>query len=203
MTLFHTWRYVRSLAVLVTLVTLILVSSLITSDRASRVNWLQYSSWHGRRVFCKQFIAVIISAVGATTILVAVFAGILAARAEVHVFWNNGINSFMGATFHWLSITFGQYVLLMVGIMYVLSVAVASLAFVLSRFSSNMIRLVFKIIPLFVVAVWMSNWVLDDFLVVVIGGNAVLQAGLLVALWVVGLVVGACVVARENKVELR
>jgi len=202
MTLFHTWRYARGLSVLVVLVTLVLVSSLVVSDRSSRVNWLQYSSKEGRKVFGKQFLAVLISALGATTVLVAVFIGVFAARTGVYAFWGNGINSFLGATFHWLSITFLQYVLLMAGVMYLLATASAALAFVCSRFSINMIRLMFKIIPLFVVAVMVSNWVLDDFLVVFVGGNVLLQAGVVLGLVVLAAAVGVFIVRRERLVEV-
>jgi len=202
-TLFHTWRYTRSLAALNTLATLILVSTLITADRANRVNWLQYSSKQGRRIFTKQFIAVLASAVGITTITALTFAGLFAMLTGVGAFWNNGINSFMGGSLHWLSVTYGQYVILMVGIMYVLSVGAAALAFVMSRFSNNMIRLIFKIIPLLVAAVVLSNWVLGDFLTIFAGGNAHLQLGLVVAVLAVALVIGVVIVQREKLVELK
>jgi len=202
-TLFHTLRYARNLAALIVFVTLILVSTLVASDRASRVNWLQYSSKQGRRIFCKQFLAVLISAVGATTILVIIFAGIFAATTNAHAFWHNVINSFMGGSnFHWLSVTYGQYVLLMVGVMYLLSVGAAALAFVLSRFSHNNIRLILKIIPLFVAIDMLSNRVLNNFLVVYIGGNSHMQVSLLVALMIAGIVTGIMVVRREKRAEL-
>ena len=201
-TLFHAWRYARGLAMLVVLVTLIMVSSLVTSDRANRVNWLQYSSRQGRKIFGKQFLAVLISAVVVTTILVIVFAAVFAAMTGMYAFWNNGINSFMGATFHWLSITFGQYVLLMVVVMYMISIGAAAFAFILARFSTNMIRLMFKIIPLFTVLVVLSNRVLDNFLQVVVGGDAFMQGVLLLLVLTVGFTAAVVVVVREKKFEL-
>jgi len=202
-TLWHTRRYARNLAALVVFVTLVLVSSLVTFDRASKVNWLQYSCKQGRRIFSKQLLAVLVSAVGVTTILVAVFAGIFAVTTGVHGFWHNGINSFLGGgSFHWLSITYWQYWLLMVGVMYMLSIGAAALAFVLSRFSNNMIRLIFKLIPLLVAAVTLSNRALDDFLAIYYGGNAIVQAGMLVLALAAGIVISAITVCREKHVEL-
>jgi len=201
-TISHTWRYARSLAVLIILVTLIMVSPLVTTDRANRVNWLQYSSKQGRGILKKQFFAVLLSAVGMTTILVLIFAGLFSVTTEVHAFWNNGINSFLSGTFHWLSITFGQYVLLMIVTMYLLSVGTAAFAFVLSQCSNNMIRLIFKVIPFFIAVFIVSNWILNDFLVIFIGGNVFLQMLSLLVTLIVGVVTAILVVCREKRVEL-
>lgn len=201
-TVWNTWQYTRSLAVLVILITLILVSPLVTTDRANRVNWLQYSSKQGRNILKKQYIAVLLSAVGMTTILVTVFIGVFMLTTEVYAFWNNGINSFLTDTFHWLSVTFGQYMLLMVGVMYVLSIGSATFAFVLSRFSPNMIRLMFKVIPFFIAALMLSNWVLDNFLAIHIGGNLLVQISSLLVSLAFGGVIALIVLCREKRVEI-
>ena len=201
-TIFITRAYARQLAVLVLLTTLILVSQLITSDRASKVNWLQYSSREGRNIFKKQFIAILISALTMTTLLIGIFAGIYGVRTDVHALWNNGINSFLSFEFYWLSITFGQYVLLMIGMMYLLSIGAAAFAFVLSRFSQNKIRLMFKIVPFFVVGMILSDWILSYFLAIYDGGDWWLQLSTLIVLLVVGLLMAMFVLRRENKVEL-
>ena len=200
-TTYHTLRYAQNLAALVILITLILVSPLITTDRANRVNWLQYSSKQGRGILKKQFIAVLISAVGMTTILVIVFAGAFSTTG-VQAFWNNGINSFMSGTFHWLSITFGEYVLLMIGIIYLLSIGTAAFAFILSRLSQNMIKLIFKVIPLFVAALMLSSYLLRDFLVIKIGGNVLAQIFSLIVFLIAGMVIAALVLNKEKRVEL-
>jgi len=201
-TIFHTWQYAQSLAVLVVLVTLILVSPLVTADKANRVNRLQYSSKQGRGILKKQFAAVVISATIMTTILLAIFGTIFVIRTDVQAFWNNGINSFLSHTFHWLSITYGQWVLLMAGIVYILSVGVAIFAFILSRFSQNMIRLMFKVIPFFVAAQVFAGWMLVNFLDILQGGNVILKISSLVFLLVVGGLMVAVVLRKERKVEL-
>jgi hypothetical protein len=202
-TTFHTWRYAQSLAVLVILITLILVSPLIATDRANRVNWLQYSSKQGRNILKKQFIAVLVSAAGITTILVIIFAGIYGVTTGVYAFWNNGISSFMSGSFHWLSITYGQYCLLIIGVIYLLSIGTAAFSFILSRFSQNMIRLIFKVIPFFIAAMLLSNLVLNEFLGVYTGGNVLLQIYSLMFAFIVGVGISVSVVHKEKKVELR
>lgn len=201
-TIWHTWRYTRYLAIIVILSTLILVSPLVTADRANRVNWLQYSSKQGRNILKKQYIAVLLSAGGMTTILASVFMGIFVIATETYVFWNNGINSFLTHTFHWLFITFGQYMLLMIGLMYALSIGAATFAFVLSRFSQNMIKLLFKVIPFFVAVLILSNWIFDNFLAIYVGGNVLAQISSLLVLLIFGNAIALVVLYREKRVEL-
>ena len=196
-----TWEYGRSVATLIILVTLVLVSPLIVKDRTTKVNWLQYSSKQGRSVLKKQLIAIIISAVIITTIIISVFAGIFS-TLETWAFWNNGINSFMSVPFHWLSITYGQYVLLIVAVIYLLSVGTAVFAFVLSRYSQNMVRLMFKIIPLFVATQMLSSLVLTSFLAIFEGGNVIQQTVSLLSAFVVALAVAAFIVRNEKRVEI-
>ena len=200
-TLNHTLGYGQRLGVLAVLAALILVSRLITTDRSNRVNWLQYTSRQGRRILTKQFVAVILSAVGMTTLLVLIFAGIYSVNGT-QVFWNNSINSFMGFPYHWLSITFGQYCLLIIGVIYVLSVGTAMCAFILSRFSRNLVMLIFKVIPFFIAVMLLSNWVLDHFLSVFDGGNDLTKLSALAFALVVGVVTAAVIIHKEKRVEL-
>jgi len=129
--LLHTLAYGQRLAILVVFATLILVSQLITTDRANKVNFLQYTSKQGRAIIKKQLIAIVISAVGITTLLIAIFTGIFSATGT-QVFWNNGINSFMGFPLHWFSITYGQYNLLIIGVIYLLSIGTAVFSFTIT-----------------------------------------------------------------------
>ena len=200
-TVWHTMRYARSLAILVILATLVLVSQLVTTDRANRVNWLQYSAKEGRKIFRKQLLAVLLSAFAMTTILIAIFAGIFSIT-DVQGLWHNGINSFLNWQFFWLSITFGQYCLMLIAILYALSLASAAFAFVLSRFSSNKIRLMFKIVPFFVFGMMLQDWILSYFLVIFEGGNWVLQVSVLAVSLIVGILLAMVVIRREKRVEL-
>jgi len=199
----RTWRYVSNLAVLVVLVTLILTAPLVSTDRANRVNWLQYTSKQGRSILKKQFIAVLISAIAMTTILVGGFIGILLITTQSYVFWHSGINSFMSPVFHWFSLTFGQYMLFMAGVMYALSIGTASVAFGLSRFSSSLIKLLFKIVPFFIAVLLFSNWIFSDFLVIVLGGDVFVQMISLVLALALGMIVSLVIVQRERKIDIR
>ena len=197
-----TWEYWRDLATLAILVTLILVSSLVTRDHASKIHWLQYTSKTGRAVLTKQLLAIIISAVLVTTGVIVVFGGIFS-RLGMWGLWHNGINSFMSTPFHWLSITYGQYILLLVGVVYVLAIAAGMIAFALSRFSQNMVRLMFKVIPFFVVSQIFSRWVLSDFLGVYVGGNIFAQFAGVVGGFLLATAIAVCIVYREKRWEIQ
>ena len=200
-TLLHTLAYGQRLAILAILATLILVSQLITTDRANKVYWLQYTSRQGRSILKKQLTAILISSIGMTTLLVIISAGIFAIT-NAQSFWNNGINSFMGFPLHWLSITYGQYILLIVGTIYLLSMGAATFAFTLSRFSQSKIKLLFKVIPLFLPAIFLSNWVLNDFLSIFAVGNILVQSLVFLLSLIVAIGFAVFTIIREKRVEL-
>ena len=192
-----------SFAGLVILVTLILVATLITADRANRVNWLQYSSKEGRKIFKKQFAAIIMSAIAMTTILLAIYGWIFATNElGALAFWNNGLNSFMGYPFFWTMATLGTYCLMMIGISYLLSIGVATFAFVFSRFSQNKVKLLLKVVPLFIAMTMLSNWILEDFLAIYYGGDVIVQLSALVLALFASMIAAIIVVKRERRVEL-
>jgi len=200
-TIWYTWQYGQRLAILTILVTLILVSSLITTDRAKRVNWLQYTSKQGRSILKKQFIAILISSVSITTILIIIFAGIFSIN-ETHEFWNNGINSFLSSQYHWLSITYGQYVLLIAIIIYLMSIGAATFVFALSRYSQSLIQLMFKVTPFFFAALMLSNWILSEFLGIFVGGNVFAQMLSLALSLFAAMAIAILIIRREKRVEI-
>ena len=201
MAVYHTWKYAQGLSSLTALSVLILVSFLITNDRACKVNLLQYTSKQGRSMLKKQFAAVMISAVFITTILALIFGGIFSLN-ETFAFWNNNINSFLSYPYHWLSITYGQYCFLLIAVIYLLSAGAAAFAFLLSRFSGSMIRLLLKITPFFIAACMLSYWLTEEFLGIHTGGNITLKILTLLFFPAAGIIAAAFAIRREKKVEM-
>ncbi len=144
----NTIAYTLDLAVLSVLAVLVLVSPLIVGDRARKVHLLQYSAKEGRRILGKQLAAVLLSAFLLTTLLLAVF-GAIYSKNGTWVFFDSGLTSFLNGSVFWFGVTYGQYVLSYAGMLYVLSLGTAALAFLLSRHSRNLITLILKLIPLF------------------------------------------------------
>jgi hypothetical protein len=140
-------EYFVALAVLSVLSVLVLVSPLITGDRAREIHLLQYTAKQGRKILRKQLTAIILSAFILTTLLVLIFGAIYSVNGTF-VFWNSGITSFLNRTF-WIDITYGQYILLSVAMLYIICLGTATFAFLASRFSRNLIALILKLIPVF------------------------------------------------------
>ena len=193
----YTWSYGLRLAILVILSTLILISPLVTTDKMARVHLLQYSSRAGRKIHQKQLAAMLISTLGLTTVLVLIFSMIFSLN-ETHVFWNNGLNSFMFPHFYIYSITYGQYTLLLIGVIYLLSIGAASFAFIISMLSKNMTTLLFMIVPFFIIAAVFAHRILTNFLAAFRSGSSFLQIIALVAALVVGLVVAICMASKKG-----
>lgn len=128
----------------------LLLAPAITRDRMGGVRQLQWSSRKGRHILFVQFCAMVLSGFCLAVIELAVFS-LLYTGLGTQYFWNNPINSFFYGSVYWYDLTYGQYILSIVAIAAVLSVIVAVITFVLSRYSGNFISLLMKVVPVFVV----------------------------------------------------
>lgn len=202
--------YSTIVGVSVILATLLLVSPSLTRDRARGLHLLQYSSKTGRRILWIQGAAVVVS------VCVFAFAAIaISAAAPIRA----GMGDYLDASMLFLSygslsflyeITFGQYVLLLAGMIVLLSMAAAGFAFVLAKFSANIMAAVLKIVPL-----GLAFWVLylsvigdafephDLLFDRILRGRAVMpEVMLCAALGAIGLLAAAIVVAREKNKDI-
>ena len=138
------------------LAVLALISPLITNDRHRRLHYLQYSSKQGRKISRAQLAATLLSAFALTTLLILVFSGIFSQNGTV-VFWNNPVwsdyNSSAATVFN---LTYGEWLIITAVLMYALALGVSMFAFILSRFSGNLITLMMKLIPVFAVIAYLS-----------------------------------------------
>lgn len=155
-----TIRYTVRLAILLMLGTLVLVSPLLTSDRHSKIHYLQFSSRKGRKLIYGQLTAMVLSSVVLTTLMLLVFCGIFSLNGT-GVFWNTYIGSDFNYMFPVFRLTYGQYILIIIALMYILTMGTAMLAFVLSRFSHNLITLVIKLIPAFTMLAYLCVLIFD------------------------------------------
>jgi hypothetical protein len=143
--MFQFSSYATTVGVLAVIATLVLALPLLTVDRARNMPSLQYSSTVGRRVLRIQLVATAMSALALSIVLTAVFfTPFLAVSGS---YWNTHIMS-LGTWGMWLyNITFGQYVLILAGMIVALCIGTACLAFILARFSSNIVTVVIKAVP--------------------------------------------------------
>jgi len=190
------------------LAVLVFVSPLIVTDRAKNVHLLQYTAKHGRKILKEQLITVILSAFLLTTALLLVF-GTIYSTNGAWPFWNNGLTSFLNliVTFFWFDITYGQYIAIYIALLYVLCLGAAAIAFMLSRFSQNLIALIFKLIPAFAVlgalcfSVFYCTFSSTNILYMgtsIIGIEPIICGLVLIA----GLAVSLYIAQREKKVDV-
>lgn len=153
-----TMTYIGQLAILILLLSLLLVSHLVVSDRTKHVHFLQYTSTNGRKILSLQMVAVMISAFLLTTLCIVVFGGIIL-RNDILVFWDNNVNSFLNSFIGepWFELTFGEYILISILFIYILTLSVTLVTFIISRFSQNMVTMIMKLIPVFAVTTIIFN----------------------------------------------
>lgn len=201
----NTVTYAIYMTILTILAVLVLISPLIVTDHTKNVHLLQYTTKVGRRIFKKQFIATMLSALFLTTVFILIF-GIIYSSNDTWIFWNSGLTSFLNFNFL-MNITYGQYIIIYIVLLYALCLSAAALVLVLSRFSQTLITLIMKLIPLFAVFVAIIAGVLNGtfeptniiYAWTGIFGIEPIVCGLLLFL---GLVVSFYFVRKETKIDI-
>jgi hypothetical protein len=143
MTEFSLYAAVTGVFVIVTV--LLLVIPMLIVDRSRGINLLQYSSTTGRKILRIQFGATLVSAFILSVVLTAVsFTPFIALAGE---YWNASIMS-LGNSGMWLyDITFGQSAFIFAGMITALSIGASCVAFILARFSTNIVNVMIKAVP--------------------------------------------------------
>lgn len=201
--------YAAVVGVFTVVAVIILIAPLLTIDRMWKLNLMQYSSTIGRRIFRLQFIATIVSALVLSIILIAAaYIPFLASGAGDY--WDAHIMSYAGWGMQLYNITFGQYALIIAGMILALSVGTACFAFILARFSENIVMMLSKAVPVGVAIAGISvisiNMALADNNIIFstifhgrIDAPEVILCGFVA---VVGLVVGIIISIREERVDV-
>ncbi|GHU65995.1 hypothetical protein FACS1894184_02940 [Clostridia bacterium] len=136
--------YVAAAAIIAVL---ILVESMLASDRVHNVHHLQYAAAVGRRIVKIQLGAVMLSALALSLAIIGGACAIFFSRTNALSYWNARMMQ-VSKQFWMYNITFGQYVILQGAMATALSIGAAGLAFVMSRFSVNYVSLMIKTVPI-------------------------------------------------------
>ncbi|MFC4305302.1 hypothetical protein [Cohnella boryungensis] len=138
--------YAAVVGVFTVVAIIIFIAPLLTTDRMRKLNLMQYSSTIGRRIFKLQFAATIVSTLALSILLIAAaYIPFLASGAGNY--WDAHIMSLTSGQMQLYNITFGQYVLILAGMILALSVGTACFAFILARFSANIVMMMIKAVP--------------------------------------------------------
>ncbi len=118
-----------------------IISTIFIDDNKNKTNYLQYSSKIGRKLSKKKIAAGMISALIVVTVEIIVFF-LIYSQNNTLKFWNCSINSVFADMTSWFNLTFGQYIILSVVLMYIVALIVASISIFVSSKANSYIALI-------------------------------------------------------------
>lgn len=140
---------------------ILLLSPTLVRDRLRRTNSMQWTSRRGRRVVRTQVAAALVSALLLAAVNLAVYFIPLAGQGSLPL-WDCPIYCGDGRT-PWFDWTYGQFILVLIGMNFAFALVAGGLAVFLSQFSANYVPMLLKATPLFlVVGLGIVGWTLSD-----------------------------------------
>lgn len=138
---------ISNFSVLLVISIAFIISPIFLRDNKNKVNLLQCSSKLGRKIASKKIIASMVVTFLMTTIEIGgLFA--LYAKNNTLQFWNCSMNSRFSSTIYWFDLTFGEYIILSIILMYMVAFIVASLSLFVSSKVSNYVGLIGVQVPI-------------------------------------------------------
>ena len=135
------------IALMVLAAVAILLAPVITKDNMNGITALQYSSRKGRKTLGVQLAAMLVTAFVVAGIIATTVFGVLIGRVW-HNFLVSGLNSFADIyNFNLFSGNYGQYFLIVAGLILAMSLAAAMFIFLLSKLCKNYISLILGLVP--------------------------------------------------------
>ena len=131
----------------------LLLSPTLVRDQLRRTRAMQWTSRRGRGVLNAQMGAALLSGVLLTLLNCAVYLGPFLATGALR-FWECSLISVWNAEFPWFDWTYGQYLLILLGLTFLLTLAASGFTVVLSQFSGSYVAMLLKAIPLIFVLCW-------------------------------------------------
>lgn len=201
--------YAAAVGVAVIVATILLIAPLLINDRMGKLNLLQYPTIVGRSIFPIQFAATMVSTLALSILLIgAAYLPFLAAGASSY--WDAPIMSYTVRNIQLYNITFGEYALILAGMVVALSISTACFVFLLARFSGNIVTMMIKVVPVGIaiagLAVLSINMALSNNNIVfttIFQGRfhapEVIVCGFLA---VVGMVAAVIIIAREKYADV-
>lgn len=131
----------------------LLLSPALVRDALRRTKAMQWTSRRGRWVLNAQMGAALLSGALLTLLNCAVYLVPFLATGALR-FWNCSLVSVWNAEFPWFDWTYGQYLLILLGLTFLLTLAASGFTVVLSQFSASYVAMLLKAIPLIFVLCW-------------------------------------------------
>lgn len=132
--------YKTSIAIAIFVSIAILISPIFIRDKIANVQPLQYSSAKGRKLYRTKWFAGLFSGTLLTAILLLFYMALYGTN-DTHLHFDLPLTSF-GWNYHWYDITFWQYIILSVIVIFILSVVLTVLTMAISSIVPNRIVLI-------------------------------------------------------------
>lgn len=133
--------------------TVILLTPCGARENLSRMPAEQWPTRTGRGVCRYQFAAMLLSAAALFLLELLIFGGIYTTNGT-GFFWNSPTQTFLLGDFFWFDLTYGQYVLCFLGMVFLLMLGTAGAVFALSYTSTSTISALLKVLPLTVALIF-------------------------------------------------
>lgn len=154
--------YFKYLAQWTAISVILLLSPTLVRDRLRRTQPFQWSSCRGRRVLHTQLAAGLVSALLLSVVNVTVYAIPFLAQGPLALKDCPLGNSVWITGTPWFNWTYGQYLVILTGMVLALGLGIGAVTLFLSRFSDNYVAMLLKAFPLFVVMGGLfATWVVD------------------------------------------
>ncbi|HFE9685792.1 TPA: hypothetical protein ACGA33_001529 [Clostridium perfringens] len=138
---------ITNFSILVVVTLAFIISPIFLRDEKNKVNLLQYSSKTGRKMGSKKVISAMITAFGISTLeLIGLF--LMYIPNDTLQFWNCSINSKFNYMVSWFDLTFGQYIMLTILVIYIITFVVTSVSLFVSSKVKNYVVLIGIQVPI-------------------------------------------------------
>ena len=138
---------ITNFSILVVVTLAFIISPIFLRDEKNKVNCLQYSSKTGRKIGSKKVISAMITAFGISTLeLIVLF--LMYIPNDTLQFWNCSINSKFNYMVSWFDLTFGQYIMLTILVIYIITFVVTSVSLFVSSKVKSYVALIGIQVPI-------------------------------------------------------
>lgn len=156
----------KGIVILLIFLLSLLIPSIFVKDRYLKLQQLQWSSRHGRKIVWSQFWSGMIASFLLITCIVGIF-GSLLMLTDFKQYLGNGLNSFFvdadePLLFTYYSWTFAQWIQKIVLLVYLIGMAYSGALLFLSQTSQHYLSLLMKVIPVAFIYITITELILSD-----------------------------------------
>lgn len=150
-------RTIKDEFILIVFSIIFMISPIFIKDSTNKVNYLQYTSKTGRKIFKSKIFAALISSFIIISINLICFF-MFYSRYKVGMFLSSSINSIFNLWYlSWFNISFIQYIALTVLAIYVLGFVITLIVTFISRIAPNYMTLIGVLVPITFIGIFISN----------------------------------------------